>query len=172
MKRFRFRTQVSALSAAPPDVVHRVIADLRNHLVWSGDRAADPTFKMTSLEAPDGTATVGTTFSSTGANFNGTFRDRSVVTEVTPPSAFVIETDARLERRRGRTWEVHFEHRYDIEPEGAGSKITYTETITQANYVPYWLQIWARPLSRLIINSGDRKQLTNLARLAEERMRA
>lgn len=172
MKRFRFRSQVTAVSAAPPDVVHRVISDLRNHLVWSGDRATDPTFKLTSLDAPDATTTVGTAFSSTGANFNGTFHDRSVVTDVDPPRVFVIETDARLERRRGRTWEVHFVHRYDVAPEGAGSKITYTETITQVNYVPYWLRIWARPLARLIINSGDRKQLANLARLAEERMHA
>lgn len=172
MKRFRFRSQVSAVSAAPPDVVHRVVADLRNHLVWSGERAADPTFKLNSLEAPDGVATVGTAFTSTGANFNGTFHDRSVVTAVEPPGLFVIETDARLERRRGRTWEVHFVHRYDIAPEGAGSKITYTETITRVNYVPYWLTVWMRPLSRKIINSGDRKQLANLARLAEERSRA
>jgi hypothetical protein len=35
--------------------------------------------------------------------------------------------------------------------------------------VPYWLQFWLRPLSRMIINRADEKQLANLARLAEER---
>lgn len=166
---FSFRTQTTVVSEAPPEDVYAVIADLRQHLVWSGERAKDPTFKLLNLEAPGGTATVGTRFSSTGANFNGTFNDRSVVTEATPPSLFVIDTDARLDRKRGRTWKVHFEHRYDIEPEGTGSRITYTETITRLNYVPYWLKFWMRPLSRRVINSADRKQLANLARLAEER---
>lgn len=93
-----------------------MISDLGAHLVWSGERASDQTFKLLSLHARRGPASVGTTFTSTGANFNGTFHDSSVVTGATRPSVFVIETDARLERRRGKTWEVRFTHRYDIEP--------------------------------------------------------
>jgi hypothetical protein len=81
----------------------------------------------------------------------------------------VIETDASLERKHGNPWEVHFEHRYDIEPDGDGSRVTYTETIQRVNYIPYWLRLPIRPISRIVINSGDRKQLANLARLAEER---
>ena len=166
---FVFRTQTSVTSKAPPKVVYDVVADLRMHLVWSGERASDPTFKLLTLDAPAGTATVGTAFSSSGANFNGTFHDRSVVAEASAPDRFVIETDARLERKHGKPWEVHFQHRYDIEPAGDGSRITYTETIKRLNYVPYWLRSFVRPISRAIINSGDRKQLANLARLAEER---
>jgi hypothetical protein len=56
-----FRTQPSVTSTATPEAVYDVIADLRNHLVWSGERAEDDGFKMLTLEAPDGTATVGTT---------------------------------------------------------------------------------------------------------------
>lgn len=171
-RRFTFRTQTSVTSNAPPADVFVVVSDLRAHIVWSGERAEDPTFKLLTLEAPDGPATVGTAFASTGANFNGTFRDRSVVAEASPPGRFVIETDARLERKRGRPWEVHFQHRYDIAAEGAGSRITYTETISRVNYVPYWLKPWMRPLSKLVINRADRKQLANLARLAEERSRS
>jgi hypothetical protein len=37
------------------------------------------------------------------------------------------------------------------------------------NYVPYWLKPWARPVFRIYVNRADRKQLQNLARLAEER---
>ena len=122
-------------------------------------------------EAPTGPAEVGTTFTSSGANFNGTFHDRSVVAEMTRPTLFVIATDARLERTRGRPWEVHFSHRYDIDAEGSGTRIAYTEIIRRVNYVPYWLRFWMRPLSRVVINRGDRKQLRNLARLAEERWR-
>jgi hypothetical protein len=168
IKPIMVRTRTSATSRATPDIVWRVVTDLPSHLVWSGERAADDTFKLLDLAAPERTAVVGTQFSSTGANFNGTFRDRSVVTQVVKPSTFVIETDATLERKRGRTWKAHFEHRYDITPAGDGSRITYTETIDRVNYVPYWLTWWSRPIFRPLVNRADRKQLENLARLAEE----
>lgn len=37
------------------------------------------------------------------------------------------------------------------------------------NYVPYWLQPVIRSLFTVYVNRADRKQLENLARLAEER---
>src|SRR5262245_54187285 len=114
---FGFRTHPSVTTKAPPDVVYDVIADLRNHLVWSGERAGSDGFKMLSLDAPEGPAPVGTTFASTGSAGKDTFHDRSIVTEAARPHRFVIETDARLERRRAPTWEAHFSHRYDIRPE-------------------------------------------------------
>lgn len=166
---FTFRTRTTARTKAPPTAVYDVVSDLDAHLIWSGERASDEQFKLLSIDAPAGRAVAGTTFASTGANFNGTFHDRSVVTAAERPGRFVIETDARLERKHGKPWEVHFEHRYDITPDGDGALITYTETISRVNYVPYWLAWWLRPLSRVIINSADRKQLANLARLAEER---
>ncbi len=168
-KAFTFETSVWVTSNAPPEAVYDVITDLRAHLEWSGERATDDKFKLLSLEAPDGPATVGTTFTSTGANFNGTFHDRSVVTEASRPNRFVIETDARLERNRGKAWEAHFVHRYDIQPDGDGSRIRFTDTIHRVNYVPYWLRPWMRPIARRSILKGDAKQLRNLARLAEER---
>jgi hypothetical protein len=166
---FHFVTQTAVMSAASPATVFDVIADLDAHLEWSGNRAAEKTFKLLTLDASDRSAKVGTTFESTGTNFNGTFHDRSVVTEVARPTLFTIETDARLDRRRGKTWEVHFRHRYDIEPEAEGSRITYTETMEQMNYVPYWLKPVIRSVFKPLVNSADRKQLGNLARLAEER---
>lgn len=166
---FGFRTQPYVTSKAPPEVVYDVIADLRNHLEWSGERADSDGFKMLTLDAPEGPAPVGTTFNSTGAASKDTFHDRSVVTEASRPHRFVIETDARLKRRRAPTWEAHFSHRYDIRPEGGGSRIVYTETIERVNYLPYWLKPGIRILFRPLVNSADRKQLRNLARLAEER---
>lgn len=124
---------------------------------------------MLTLDAPDGPATVGTTFTSTGAAGKDTFHDRSVVTETSRPHRFVIETDARLERRRAKTWLVHFSHRYDVLPDGTGSRIVYTETAERVNYVPYWLKPGIRTIFRPFVNGADRKQLRNLARLAEER---
>jgi hypothetical protein len=84
MKTFRFQTSVSVSSAAPPHVVYETVTDLRAHIVWSGERAADDGFKLLTMDAPEPSAQVGTSFSSTGANFNGTFHDRSVVTEGLP----------------------------------------------------------------------------------------
>ena len=169
---FGFRTHPSVTSSASPEAVFDVIADLRNHLIWSGERAESDGFKMLTLEAPPGPAAVGTTFTSSGSAGKDTFHDRSVVTEVSPPRTFVIETDARLERRKAKTWEAHFSHRYDLLPEGSGSRIVYTETIERLNYVPYWLKPVIRTIFRPLVNRADRKQLRNLARLAEERSTA
>ena len=169
MRDLRFQTSVTVTSSASPPVVYETVTDLKAHLVWSGERASDDGFKLLSLEGPDGAAGVGTTFSSTGSNFNGTFHDRSVVTEASPPSLFVIQTEARLERKRGKPWEVQFIHRYDIESDGNGSRITYTDTTHRMNYVPYWLKAPLRPITSATIRKGDTQQLTNLARLAEER---
>ncbi|MGH2679134.1 MAG: SRPBCC family protein [Actinomycetota bacterium] len=164
-----FRTRTSVTSSASPQTVYGTIADLRNHLDWSGERASSETFKLLSMEAPEGPAAVGTAFTSAGAADNGTFSDRSVVTTATRPTTFVIETDAHLDRKRGKPWDAHFSHRYDIAPEGKGSRITYTETIERVSYVPYWLQPVIRSLFTIYVNRADRRQLANLARLAEER---
>jgi hypothetical protein len=82
--------------------VYDTIADLRAHLEWSGERASSDTFKLLELDAPAGTATVGTTFTSSGAADNGTFHDRSVVREASRPTRFTIETDSRLDRKARR----------------------------------------------------------------------
>ena len=166
---FVFRTQTTVTSKATPEAVFDTIVDLRAHLEWSGERASSDTFKLLELDAPDGPALVGTAFTSSGAADNGTFHDRSVVAEASRPAVFVIETDSRLDRTRGATWHVHFTHRYDVESEGDGSRITYTETISRVNYVPYWLKWGVRTIFRPYVNRADRKQLANLARLAEER---
>lgn len=164
-----FATQTSATSNASPETVYDLIADLRAHLEWSGERASNDQFKLLSLEAPEGPAAVGTTFSSSGSAGKDTFHDRSVVTEASRPNVFVIETDARLERKRAETWEAHFSHRYDLQPQGSGTRIVYTDTVERVNYVPYWLKPWARAVFRIYVNRADRKQLQNMARLAEER---
>ncbi|MGB7804971.1 MAG: hypothetical protein WBM72_05145, partial [Actinomycetota bacterium] len=83
---FRFVTQTSVHSGASPEGVFDVITDLSAHLEWSGERAADDKFKLLTLEGAELTASIGSTFSSTGANFNGTFYDRSVITELVRPS--------------------------------------------------------------------------------------
>jgi hypothetical protein len=168
-KPFGFQTHPTVTSSASPEAVYDVIVDLRNHVVWSGEMADSDGFKMLSLDAPEGPAAVGTTFTSSGSAQKDTFHDTSIVTEATRPSRFVIETDATLERKSAPTWEAHFVHAYDIQPDGEGSRIVYTETIERVNYLPYWLKPGIRTIFRPWVNRADRKQLRNLARLAEER---
>ena len=167
---YTFRT--TAMSTAPPQAVFDVLCDLPANLDWSGERAEDDSYKLLSLDATEPIARVGTRFSSTGANFNGTFHDTSVVTELAPPGRFAYETDATLERKRGREWRAHFAHRYDIRPDGSGSRIEYEGVIEHANYVPYWLRWWMAPIFKPVAGRADKKQLENLARLAEERANA
>ncbi len=102
--------RASTTSRAAPEDVYDVIADLRSHLVWAGERAPDPTFKLLTMEAPEGAAAVGTEFTSTGANFNGTFHDRSVVTEATRPNVFVIESRSILRWFLERAVEKHLDN--------------------------------------------------------------
>jgi hypothetical protein len=168
-KPFGFQTHPSVTSSASSEAVYDVIADLGNHVVWSGEMAASEGFKMLSIDGPEGPAAVGTAFTSSGSAQKDTFHDTSVVTVATRPSTFVIETDATLERKSAPTWEAHFVHRYDITPEGNGSRIVDTETIERVNYLPYWLKPVIRTIFRPWVNRADRKQLQNLARLAEER---
>jgi hypothetical protein len=85
---------------------------------------------MLTLDAPSGSAAVGTGFTSSGSAGKDTFH---------------------------------------IEPDGTGSRIVYTETIERVNYLPYWLKPGIRTIFRPWVNRADRKQLRNLARLAEER---
>lgn len=164
-----FRTQTWVTSKASPETVFDVILDPPRILSGQGNRATDEGYKLLSLEAPEGPASVGTRFTSTGNAGRDTFHDRSIITEASRPNRFVIETDSRLVMKSARTWEAHRSLRYDVASQGEDSRITHTETVERVNYVPYWLKPWARPIFRPFVNRADRGQLQNLARLAEER---
>ena len=154
-KRFTFETSVSVVSAAPPEVVYDAVADLRTHLDWAGERAASDTFKLLSLEGPDGPATEGAVFTSTGANDNGTFHDRSVVTEASRPT---VSPSRRMPAWSGPTagpGRSTSPTATTSRSEGGGSRIVYTDTVREVNYVPYWLQAWCRPISRRLIARAD-----------------
>src|SRR5882762_6040458 len=83
----------SGTSTASPEDVYELLADPSTHLEWAGKQAPNKAFKLLSLDAPKGRASVGTTWASTGANNkNGsmTFHDRSVVTEADAPNKFAF----------------------------------------------------------------------------------
>jgi hypothetical protein len=160
--------RATATSRADRQTVLDVLRDLPAHLEWGGTRSAQKTFRLLSLDAPSTPATVGTQFSSTGANMNGTFHDTSVVT-VAEPYAFEFETASRLDRRHGAELLVRFVHRYDLEADGAGSRIVYSCRAHDGSYVPYWLRPGMRALTRSMVNRSMTRQLRLLAGLADER---
>jgi Polyketide cyclase / dehydrase and lipid transport len=129
----------SRACAAPPEVVYDLLADLRSHLEWAGARQRFG-FRLLSLEAPDGPAIVGATFSSTGAIPMSARRwqDHSTVTEAKRPANFAFVTAARAGTGDAATL-ARYRHRYQISPTAGGCQVTYT--LTQEEIV--------RPMLRL-----------------------
>ena len=117
--------------AASPEVVYDLLASLRSHLDWGGARqSAD--FRLLSLEAPDGFATVGTAFSSTGAIPMSARRwqDRSIATVATRPTTFQFVTQGRVDLRRGEML-ARYVHRYEMLAIPGGCRVTYSMTQEQ-----------------------------------------
>ena len=157
----------SVPTAASPDDVYRVLSDLSTHQVWAGEQAPSKLFRLLTVEAPGGQATVGTTFSSTGANaMSSTFHDRSVVVVADQGSRFGFDTESTLQRKHRPPWHVRFAHRYSIEPSNGGARVSYSCEVRPRNYVPYWLQPWMRPATRAMVPRSIAKNMRNLARMA------
>jgi hypothetical protein len=164
-----FEATVRAM--AEPAVVYEVLADISTHLDWAGHQGQDERFRLLSLEAAKGAASVGTTFTSTGASSKDgsmTFHDRSTVTEATPGRTFAFETDSMLVRKRRPTWHARFVHRYTMAPDASGSRIHYTCAVHPQNYRPYWLHPLARPATRRMVSKAMRRNLENLALMADK----
>ena len=161
----------SGVSTASPEDVYEILADVSTHLQWAGEQAPNRAFKLLTLDASKGRASVGTSWASTGANSkNGSmvFHDRSVVTEAAAPNKFAFVTDSHLERKNRKTWEVRFVHRYEVRPEGAGSRVTYEARVYPVNYRPYWLHPLMRPMTKKMVKIYAGKHIANLSRMAEK----
>ena len=168
-------TRVEERSAAPADIAYEVLSDLQSHLIWAGERQGKKT-RLTSVEAPEGPAVVGTEFVTTGADPMGTFRDTSVVTEASRPSVFEFVTEATLTTKKGTATHWTLVHLYDIAREGSGCRIAYTERVTRMSELPGMVAIFNVPgLSTLLLRFSKRitrRSIHNLARLSEERASA
>jgi Polyketide cyclase / dehydrase and lipid transport len=160
-------------SRASAEQVFDVLADLRTHLLWAGERQKGTT-RLLTLEAPEGPASVGTEFTTTGADPMGGFTDRSVVTEATRPSAFEFVTEARLVTKRGKVADWTNVHRYELIPSASGCRITYTIRIARISSLPAPLALFnVRLLSGVVRKASQgvaRRGLDNLAKVAEERV--
>lgn len=165
--------EAAASSAASPTTVYDVLADVSTHLVWAGEQSPYKSFKLLTLTAPSGAAHVGDTFTSTGdSGSTGIFHDRSRVTAAESGKVFAFETTSRLERKRGKDWDVVFTHVYDLQPEGQGTRVDYSCEVRPQTYRPYWLKPVVKQLTRLGTQRWMTQNLGNLARLAETRLRA
>src|SRR5439155_21386733 len=98
--------------SAPPEGVYELLADLRSHLDWAGQRQLETT-RLLTMNAPSGPATVGTEFRTTGSDGKvARFSDRSVVTEATRPHVFEFVTESHREGKpEGRPWDLTLVHR-------------------------------------------------------------
>jgi hypothetical protein len=158
---------------APAEVVYDLLADLHSHLEWAGARQLETT-RLLTMDAPAAPATVGTEFFTTGSDGKAArWTDRSVVTEATRPEVFEFVTEGRREGKPGsRPWLFTGVHRYEIAPEVAGCRVTYTENLTRLDGAP---RPFAIPGISWILFKVSGKYMSRgfraLLALAEERAR-
>jgi hypothetical protein len=173
LKGRELRVHVEEASGAPAEVVYDLLAEIRTHLQWAGTRQPKENFRLLTIEAPEGPASVGTEFSSTGADPMGRFADSSVVTEASRPSLFEFVTEARLSTKKGKVVEWTNIHRYELMERGEACRISYTLRVVRLSELPGGLAMFKVPGLRSVglrvSASFARRGIRNLARLAEER---
>jgi hypothetical protein len=161
-------------SEAPPRVVYDLLADLSSHLEWGGRRQSK-TFRLLSIDAPPGPAEVGTVFESVGRipMNSSQWHNHNTVTKADRPSAFEITTEARIPWSKRAPGEGTFVNRFDIEEEGAGSRVSYTNRQLRFRNPPWGLRY---PLMRSItarvwVPIWYRRGFLKLLGMADERAR-
>lgn len=168
--------RVEEAIAAPAEVVYDLLADVRSHLEWGGRMQRKKTFRLLSIQAPEGPASVGTEFSSSGADAMGTFNDTSVVTEATRPSLFEFVTEARLSTKKGKVVPWTLVHRYEIDPRGGGCSVSYTVRTVRIDELSGPLALFnvpgLRPMIRSVARSNVRLGFRNLVKMSEGRATA
>jgi Activator of Hsp90 ATPase homolog 1-like protein len=126
---------------APPEVVFDLLADLDTHLEWGGRRQWRM-FRLLSLDAPSGPAAVGTEFETTGTIPMNTprFDNHNTVTAAERPSVFEITTETRISWPKRPRGEGSFVNRFEIAPDGAGSRVTYVSRQLRFREPPWGLR--------------------------------
>ncbi len=159
--------QISRFSKASPEAVYDLLANLRTHIEWGGARQSRE-FRLFSLDAPPGPATVGTSFSSTGAipMSRRHWSDRSTVTVADRPQKFEFTTQARAGERNAMT--AVYRHAYEISPDAGGSRVTYRMTQLSITNPILRLGPGMSRMTWLMIPMFAGRGLRNLLALAEQ----
>jgi uncharacterized protein YndB with AHSA1/START domain len=161
-----FEVRLDGTCAAPAEAVFGLLVDLEQHLEWGG-RSQKKKFRLASMEAPPGPASVGTEFQTTGIDPSGSFTDTSVVTEAIRPEVFEFVTEARLQPKRGEILEWTNVHRYELARNDEGCRVLYTLRVMRLSRRPWWTKGWAKGTAQKISASYARGGLANLVRMAE-----
>src|SRR5207248_9214459 len=107
----------------PPEAGDARLAAIHTGLAWGGEQQFGK-YRLLTLDGPEGPAGVGTEWDSTGSDPAGTFTDHSVVTIADRPARFEFRTEGRFAWKYGPSV-TQVIHRWEIRPEGAGSRVTY-----------------------------------------------
>jgi Polyketide cyclase / dehydrase and lipid transport len=161
-------------SRARPEQVYDVLADLRSHLEWGGTRQFR-SFRLVSLDAPDGPAERGTRFTSTGRipMNRARFDNRNEVTKAERPRLFQITTGSRIPWPSRPHGEGTFVNTFEISPDGDGSRVIYRSEQLRFLEPPWGLRypLLRNVTYRVWIPIWSRRGFRNLLRMAEERSR-
>ncbi len=112
---------------ARPEAAYDLVANVQSHLEWNGERQAK-NFRLLTLTAQPGAAVAGSTWESTGSTPMSSRRwyDRSTVTVAERPRVFEFRTEATAPFQNGERMEAVIVHRYEFEPKGGGTCVSYT----------------------------------------------
>jgi hypothetical protein len=159
-------------SRATPEQVYDVLADLRTHLEWAGNRQFR-SFRLLSLNGPSGAAEVGTRFTSIGRipMNKARFDNQNEVTKADRPKAFEITTESTIAWPKRPAAAGTFVNAFEVSPDGAGSRVVYRSAQLRFLEPPWGVRY---PLLRNItyniwIPIWSRRGFRNLLRMAEER---
>ena len=154
---------------ASPAAVYAVLADLSTHLDWGGRRQRR-SFRLTSLQS-SGQMRVGTEFNSVGSMPMTRVRweDHSVVVQADPAAVVEFHTDGVAVWPTGRRTEVRWEHRYQIDPDGTGSRVAYRLRLASITNAPLRMRapVMRTLTQRVMIPYLCQRGFANLLRAAE-----
>jgi hypothetical protein len=159
-------------SWARPEQVYDVLADLRSHLEWGGNRQYR-SFRLLSLDGPDGPAETGTRFTSIGRipMNRARFDNRNTVTKADRPRLFEIMTESTIAWPKRVHGEGTFVNTFEISPDGDGSRVVYRSEQLRFREPPWGLRypLLRNVTARIWIPIWSRRGFRNLLRMAEER---
>lgn len=167
-----YELRLSEPCAAPPAVLYELLTDLRTHMDWGGSWHPTRTQRLLSMEAPEGPATVGMEFVSTGSAGGGCWYDRSRVIAATRPALFEFETNGQLRDAQGNErMLLHAVHRYVLVAGEGETLLTYSckarleLTAPRGDHHPRLAAV----IFNLVVPSVVERGTRNLVRMAEER---